>query len=111
MFSQNAPLPVIEEKNQPVHTLRQQDHTMEVADLLKCGLKRMPKQVQDMVLLANFLWYSHVCSHIHDMCMNPQVAWEYIHILGSGKAAHHKKSVNIACDSLTDLLRLAAPRI
>jgi hypothetical protein len=49
-----------------------------------------------MVLLAKLHWYSHVCSHIHNMCMNRQVVWEYIHILRGGEAAHHKKSVNMA---------------
>ncbi len=69
---------------------------MEVTESLKCSLKHVSKQVKDMVLLAKLHWYSHVCSHIHDMCMNPRVAWEYIRILRGGKAAHHKKSVNMA---------------
>ena len=75
MFSRNNLLPIIEEKNQLVHTLRQQDHPMEVTELLKCSLKRVSKQVRDIVLLATLHWYSHVCLHIHDMRINPQVAW------------------------------------
>jgi hypothetical protein len=96
MFSRNNLLLIIEEKNQLVHTLRQRDHSMEVADLLKCSLKRVLKQVKDMILLAKWRWYGHVCSHIHDMRMNPRVAWEYILILRGSEAAHHKKSVNMA---------------
>jgi hypothetical protein len=96
MFSQNNLLPIIKEKNQPVHTLRQQDHPMKVTELLKCSLKCVSKQVKDMVLLAKSRWYSHVCLHINNMRMNPWVAWEYICILRGGKAAHHKKSVNMA---------------
>ncbi len=69
---------------------------MEVTKSLKCSLKGVSKQVKGMVLLAKLHWYSHVCLHIHNMRMNPQVAWEYIRILRGGKAAHHKKSVNMA---------------
>jgi hypothetical protein len=90
MFRWNNLLPIIEEKNQLVHTLHQQDHPMEVTKLLKCSLKRVSKQVKDMVLIAKLHWYSHVCLHIHDMHMNPRVAWEYIRILRGGKAAPHK---------------------
>jgi hypothetical protein len=96
MFSRNNLLPIIEEKNQLVHTLRQQDHPMEVTELLKCSLKHVSKQVRDMVLLAKLCWYSHVCLHIHNMRMNPRAAWEYIRILRGSKATHHKKSVNMA---------------
>jgi hypothetical protein len=96
MFRRNNLLLIIEEKNKLVHTLRQQDHPIEVADLLKCSLKLVSKQVKDMVLLAKSLWYSHICSKIQDMRMNPRVAWEYIRILRGSEAAHHKKSVNMA---------------
>jgi hypothetical protein len=111
MFSRNNLLPILEEKNQLVHTLRQQDHPMVASESLKCSLKRMSKQVKVMVLLAKLPWYSHVCLHIHDMRMDPWVAWEYIRILRGGKAAHHKNQSTWPCVSLTDLLRLAAPKI
>jgi hypothetical protein len=86
MFSRNNLLPIIEEKNQFVHTLHQQEHPMEVTELLKCSLKRTSKKVKDMVLLAKLHWYSHVCSHIHNMRMIPWVTWEYIRILRGGEA-------------------------
>jgi hypothetical protein len=50
----------------------------------------------DMVLLAKLGWYSNNCLHIHDMCVNPRIAWEYIRILTNGETAHHKKLVNMA---------------
>jgi hypothetical protein len=56
----------------------------------------MSKQVKDMVLLAKLHWYSHIFSKIHNMRMNPWVAWEYIHMLRGSETAHHKKSVNMA---------------
>ncbi len=49
-----------------------------------------------MVLLAKSRWYSNICLHIHDMQVNPRLAWEYICILTDGETAHHKKSINMA---------------
>ena len=88
-------MPIIEEKNQLVHTLRQKVHSVEAADLLRCSLKRVTKQVKDKVLLAKLHWYSNICSHIHDMRVNPRLTREYICILMGGKTVHHKKSVNM----------------
>ncbi len=48
-----------------------------------------------MVLLAKTCWYSNICLHIHDMRVNPRLAWEYICIITGGKTAHHKKLVNM----------------
>ncbi len=41
-----------------------------MADLLQSSLKRVTKQVKDMVLLAKLRWYSNICLHIHDMRVN-----------------------------------------
>jgi hypothetical protein len=95
-FSQTELMPIIEVKNQLVHTLRQKVDPMEIDDLLQCSLKRVTKQVKDMVLLAKLRWYSNICLHIHDMHVNPWLAWEYIRILTGGKMAHHKKLINMA---------------
>jgi hypothetical protein len=95
-FSQTELMPIIEEKNRLVHTLKQKVNTVEIDDLLRCSLKRVTKQVKDMVLLAKSCWYSNICLHIHDMRVNPRLAWEYICILTGGETAHHKKSINKA---------------
>ncbi len=95
-FSQTELMPIIEEKNQLVHTLRQKVNTVEIDDLLRCSLKRMTKQVKDMVLLAKSRWYSNICLHIHDMQVNPWLAREYIRILTGGETVHHKKLINMA---------------
>ncbi len=95
-FSQTELLLIIEEKNQLVHTLRHKVHSMEVAGLLQCSLKPVTKQVKEMVLHAKSRWYSNICLHIHDMRVNPWLAWEYICILMGGKTVHHKKLVNMA---------------
>ncbi len=49
-----------------------------------------------MVLLAKSRWYSNICLHIHNMQVNPLLAWEYIRILTGGEMAHHKKLVDMA---------------
>ena len=90
-FSQTELLPITEEKNLLVHTLQHKVHSVEVAGSLRYSLKRVTKQVKDMVLLAKTCWYSNICLHIHDMRVNPRLAWEYICIITGGKTAHHKK--------------------
>ena len=67
-----------------------------MTDLLQGSLKHVTKQVKDKVLLAKSRWYSNICSHIHDMQVNPRLAWGNIRILTGGETAHHKKSVNMA---------------
>jgi hypothetical protein len=52
VFSRNDLLPIIDEKNQLVHTLHQGGHLVVVADLLRCSLKHESMQVKDMVLIA-----------------------------------------------------------
>ena len=65
-FSQTELIPIIEEKNQLVHTLQQKVHSVKAADLLLCSLKRVTKQVKDKALLAKLHWHSNSCLHIHD---------------------------------------------
>jgi len=78
---------VLEEKNRIVHTLW---HAANIPDSsresLKCQLRSITKHVKDLVLLAKSRWYSKICGHIHNMRMNPWLAWE-----NSGECAHHKK--------------------
>jgi hypothetical protein len=63
---------------------------------LKCHLGRVTKHIKDLVLLAKSRWYSNICSHIHDACMIPQIAWENIRTLTGGESAHHKRVINMA---------------
>jgi hypothetical protein len=60
-FSKNDLMPIIEEKNRLVHTLRHTDGIPDAAIIsLKCHLKRVTKHVKDMVLLAKSRWYSNI---------------------------------------------------
>ena len=63
---------------------------------MKYDLKQTQKGVADAVILAKAKWHADLCAKIHDMNMNPRMAWEYIRILTEGEAAHHRKSKNMA---------------
>ena len=39
---------------------------------------------------------AYVCSKIHNMHMDPRLAWEHICLLMKGEAAHHKKRTTMA---------------
>jgi hypothetical protein len=54
------------------------------------------KNVKDKVLIAKARWAARLCSKIHNMRLNPRVAWEYIHFLTGGTTVHHKKKVQMA---------------
>ncbi len=45
--------------------------------------------------LAKARWYKGVCGKIHEMNMDPQLAWENIRILTGGETAHHKTNINM----------------
>ncbi len=45
---------------------------------------------------AKARWYSGICRKIHNMRINPRLAWENIRILTGGETAHHKMTINMA---------------
>ena len=59
-------------------------------------LKDVTKRNQDLVELAKAQWYSSICANIHNMGINPRLAWENICILTDGETAHHKTNINMA---------------
>ncbi len=74
--------PAMEEKNRLHHRLHNK-HLLTLAEIdnLKKKLKEINKCNSDLVELAKACWYSKICGKIHNMCMNPQLAWENICIL------------------------------
>jgi hypothetical protein len=48
------------------------------------------------VLIAKAKWAAHLYSKIHDMAMNPRIAWEHIRLLTGGTTVHHKKKITMA---------------
>jgi hypothetical protein len=59
----------------------------EIAQLQQ-QLKNVNKQNRDLIDLAKLRWYSGICTNIHNMRMNPRLAWENIHLLTGGETAH-----------------------
>jgi hypothetical protein len=48
------------------------------------------------VLHAKATWYADICSKIHDMRMEPRLAWAHIRLLNKGESAHHQKKTTMA---------------
>ncbi|KAL7525760.1 hypothetical protein ACHAXR_003162, partial [Thalassiosira sp. AJA248-18] len=96
-FNRTELAPLIEERNEAHHKLKSIPSTQpELRSQLEIDLKRLRKLVSDKVILAKSKWYAHLCEKIHDMSMNPRLAWEYIKILTGGESAHHRKTKNMA---------------
>ena len=88
--------PAIEEKNQLHHNLQDRNHlTATEIDQLQQQLKNITKRNHDLVKLAKARWYSGICTNIHNMRMNPRLAWENIHLLTGGETTHHKTNINM----------------
>jgi len=48
------------------------------------------------VELAKARWYKGIWEKIHEMSMNPRLAWENIRIHTGGETAHHKTNLNMS---------------
>ncbi len=87
----------IQEKNRLRHRLHDCNNLSpgEISSI-KDQLKMVNKRNHDLVELAKARWYKGICEKIHLMNMDPQLAWENIHILTCGETAHHKSNINMA---------------
>jgi len=89
--------PAIEERNRLRHKLQERNClTASEIDQLQQQLKNITKRNCDLVELAKARWYSGICTNIHNMRMNPRLAWENICLLTGGETAHHKTNINMA---------------
>jgi hypothetical protein len=95
--SEDILTPAIKEKNRLRHQLHDK-HLLTLAEIeqLEKKLKEINKHNRDLVELAKAHWYSRICGKIHNMRMNPRLAWENIRILTGGETAHHKMPINMA---------------
>ena len=97
LFNQDYIAPPIDERNQLLYALRSTASLPpSIADVMRDALARLNKTIKDKVLIAKAQWAAHLCSKIHNMAMNPRLAWEYIHLLTGGSTVHPKKSVPMA---------------
>ena len=67
----------------------------EIANI-KTQLKLLNKRNHDLVELTKACWYKGVCAKIHEINMDPWLAWENNHILSGGKTAHHMTNLNMS---------------
>jgi hypothetical protein len=63
---------------------------------IQSQLKAINKCNQGLVELAKARWYKNICEKIHDMKMDPRLAWENIRILTGSETAHHKTNLNMS---------------
>jgi len=63
---------------------------------IKAQLTVINKHNHDLVELAKARWYKGICEKIHEMSMNPRLAWENIQILTGGETAHRKTNLNMS---------------
>jgi hypothetical protein len=89
--------PAIQEKNRLCHRLHDSGNlsTDKIAEI-KSQLNVVNKRNHDLVELAKARWYKGVCGKIHEMNMDPRLAWENIRILTGGKTAHHTSNHNMS---------------
>jgi len=97
--------PTIEEKNRLRHKLQERNRfTATEIDQFQQQLKNITKCNRDLVKLAKARWYSEICTDIHNMRMNPRLAWENLCLLTGGETAHHKTNINMAMKLESDEL-------
>ncbi len=97
IFNRDYIAPPINECNQLIHALcSSATLPTSIANVMRDALTRLDKNIKDKVLIAKARWAAHLCSKIHDMAMNPKLAWEHIHLLRGGSTVYPKKSVPMA---------------
>jgi hypothetical protein len=63
---------------------------------MQADLKRLNLHIAHAVSHAKATWYAEICSKIHNMRMDPRLAWEHIRLLTKGESAHHEKKTTMA---------------
>jgi hypothetical protein len=89
--------PLLTEQNEILHATRQYHHLpLDIQSAMQADLKRLNKHIAHAISHAKATWYADICQKIHDMQMDPRLAWEHICILTKGKAAHHTHRMTMA---------------
>ncbi len=63
---------------------------------MRTNLKWQNRHIAHAVSHAKATWYADICQKIHDMRMEPRLAWENIRLLTKGKSAHHQRQTTMA---------------
>jgi hypothetical protein len=89
--------PLLKERNEVLHATNQCHHLPAVIqETMRADLKQLNRHVAHAVSHAKATWYADICWKIHDMRMEPCLAWEHIHLLTKGKSAHHQHRPTMA---------------
>jgi hypothetical protein len=89
--------PLLTERSQILHALKcTRQLSPAIHAPMHSELKRLNCHVAHAVSHAKATWYADVCSKIHNMRMDPRLAWAHIRLLTQGKAAHHEKKMTMA---------------
>jgi hypothetical protein len=88
--------PLLAERNQVLHTIKRTHHLSSDAQAtMQADLKCLNCHIAHVVSHAKATWYAEICSKIHNMRMDPCLAWEHIRLLTKGKSAHHEKKTTM----------------
>jgi hypothetical protein len=89
--------PLLRECNQVLHTTKRAHHLPpDIQATMRADLKHLNHHIAHAVSYAKATWYADICSKIHDMHMEPRLAWAHIQLLEKGKSAHHQKKITMA---------------
>jgi hypothetical protein len=95
--SKKIQAPAIKKKNQLRYPLHDRSNlSPDKIVHLKSRLKAINKCNQGLVKLAKTSWYKEICGKIHNMRMNPRLAWKNIRILTGGETTHHETNLNMS---------------
>jgi hypothetical protein len=90
-------VPLLAEFNQFLQAIKRTHHLSSDAQAtMQADLKSLNHHIVHAVSHAKVTWYAEICSKIHNMCMDPHLAWAHIRFLTKGESAHHEKKTTVA---------------
>jgi hypothetical protein len=96
-MSRSTLAPLLSDRDKILHSVRQASHLSPLIQAtMKADLVCLNCHVALAISHAKAKYYANVCAKIHDMQMNPRLAWEHICLLTKGETAHHSKSTAMA---------------
>ena len=96
-MSRTTLAPLLKERNQLLHSVKRMQHlSTEIQASVQADLKRLNRHIAHAVSHAKAMWNADICAKIHDMKMDPRLAWEHIRLLTKGESAHHRKLTTMA---------------
>jgi hypothetical protein len=71
--------PLLKERNQALHATKCANHlSAEIQATMRADLKHLNQHIAHAVSHAKATWYANICSMIHNMSMEPHLAWAHI---------------------------------